>query len=234
MQLWEQDIAMPRVLYIEDNRENRMLVRRVLMASDYDFVVQEAETALRGIEMAQAEPPDIILMDLSMPEMDGLTATQHIRTIPQLSTIPIVALTANAMQGDRERSLSAGCDGYISKPIDVDKLPDDVFAFVGVIHIEPPPSTQPAEPTQAATIDPIPASVLQAVDPVIPSAPAAETVGLPLTLLPAAALVPAAENGSSHTIIEPVSASAPAPVESVSPAAPSIHSSDELREQDAP
>lgn len=121
---------MPRVLYIEDNPDNRMLVRRILMASDYDFVVQEAESARKGIEMAQAHPPDIILMDLSMPEMDGLTATQHIRTLPELNRIPIVALTANAMDKDRDRSLNAGCDGYIRKPIDVDKLPDEVMYYI--------------------------------------------------------------------------------------------------------
>ena len=67
---------MPTVLYIEDNRDNRMLVRRILMASDYDFQVQEADNARTGIEMAQQSPPDLILMDMSMPEMDGLTATR--------------------------------------------------------------------------------------------------------------------------------------------------------------
>ncbi len=123
---------MPRVLYIEDNRDNRLLVRRVLMASDYDFVVIEADSATRGIEIAQTEIPDLILMDLSMPEMDGLTATQRIRAIPTLANVPIVALTANAMQGDKERSLQAGCDGYISKPIDVDKIADDVFGFLNI------------------------------------------------------------------------------------------------------
>ncbi len=121
---------MPRVLYIEDNPDNRMLVRRILMASDYDFVVQEADGARKGIEMAQAQPPDIILMDLSMPDMDGLTATQQIRQMPDLCRIPIVALTANAMDKDRDRSLSAGCDGYIRKPVDVDKLPDEVMFYI--------------------------------------------------------------------------------------------------------
>ncbi|MBI1256842.1 MAG: response regulator [Chloroflexi bacterium] len=121
---------MPRVLYIEDNSDNRMLVRRILMASDYDFVVQEADTAHKGIDLALAQPPDLILMDLSMPDMDGLTATKHIRTMPELSNIPIIALTANAMESDRDRSLEAGCDGYIKKPIDVDKFPEDVIAFL--------------------------------------------------------------------------------------------------------
>ena len=121
---------MPRVLYIEDNSDNRMLVRRILMASDYDFVVQEADNAHKGIEFALAQPPDLILMDLSMPDMDGLTATKHIRTLPELSSIPIIALTANAMESDRDRSLEAGCDGYIKKPIDVDKFPEDVISFL--------------------------------------------------------------------------------------------------------
>src|SRR4029453_17497457 len=89
--------SMPTVLYIEDNRDNRMLVRRILMASDYDFVIQEADNARTGIEMARQNPPDLILMDMSMPEMDGLTATRMLRGIDHLRDIPIVALTANAM-----------------------------------------------------------------------------------------------------------------------------------------
>lgn len=121
---------MPRVLYIEDNADNRMLVRRILLASDFDFEVTEAENAIRGIELAQQNPPDLILMDLSMPEMDGLTATKRIRGISALDNVPIVALTANAMQGDREKTLNAGCDGYISKPIDVDRFPNEVLSFI--------------------------------------------------------------------------------------------------------
>jgi two-component system cell cycle response regulator DivK len=121
---------MPRILYIEDNADNRMLVRRVLTASSPSFEVIEADNAITGIALAQADPPDLILMDLSMPEMDGLTATQHIRTIPTLSHVPIVALTANAMRGDRERTLNAGCDGYISKPIDIDRFPEEVLNYI--------------------------------------------------------------------------------------------------------
>jgi two-component system cell cycle response regulator DivK len=121
---------MPRVLYIEDNRDNRMLVRRVLMASDYNILVEEADNAPLGIEMARQNPPDLILMDMSMPDMDGLTATRKIRKLTELSHIPIVALTANAMEGDRERSLEAGCDGYIRKPIDVDKIADEIMGYI--------------------------------------------------------------------------------------------------------
>jgi two-component system cell cycle response regulator DivK len=121
---------MYRILYIEDNADNRNLVRRVLLASDYPFAVELAEDARTGIEMARSNPPDLILMDLSMPIMDGLTATQHLRQIEVLNGVPIIALTANVMRGDRERSLNAGCDGYIGKPIDVDKLPEEIMSYI--------------------------------------------------------------------------------------------------------
>lgn len=120
---------MPKVLYIDDNDDNRMLVRRILLASDFNFEFAEARSGTEGIAAARRDPPDIILMDMSMPDMDGLTATAHLRGIPELQRIPIIALTANVMQGDRERTLEAGCDGYIPKPIDVDRLPDEVFNY---------------------------------------------------------------------------------------------------------
>jgi two-component system, cell cycle response regulator DivK len=119
---------MPRILYIEDDLNNRILVRRILLASGFD--VQDVDNAIDGIAMAHSDPPDLILMDMSMPQMDGLTATAEIRNIPELSHIPIVALTANVMQGDRERSLEAGCDGYIRKPIDVDSFPDQITQYL--------------------------------------------------------------------------------------------------------
>jgi two-component system cell cycle response regulator DivK len=119
---------MKRVLYIEDEPNNRMLVRRVLMVEGID--VTEAENAHDGIQKALANPPDLILMDISMPEMDGLTATAEIRSRPQIAHIPIIALTANVMEGDRERSLNAGCNGYISKPIDVDTFAEQVLSYM--------------------------------------------------------------------------------------------------------
>lgn len=121
---------MPRVLCIEDNTDNRMLIRRILMASDTEFTVLEAENAADGIRTALDEVPDIILMDISMPGMDGLTATRHLRSIEKVKHIPIVALTANAMEGDKEKSLAAGCDGYIPKPIDVDRIEADILQFI--------------------------------------------------------------------------------------------------------
>src|SRR6266404_3003881 len=119
---------MPKVLYIEDKNDNRMLVRRVLMAEDIDVI--EAESADIGITLAQREMPDLILMDINMPGKDGYTATNDIRQLPELDHIPIVALTANVMKGDKERSLDAGCDGYIPKPIDVDRFPIEVMNFI--------------------------------------------------------------------------------------------------------
>jgi two-component system cell cycle response regulator DivK len=117
-----------RVLYIEDDPNNRMLVRRILFASDID--VEEAPDAQTGIDMALANPPDLILMDISMPGMDGLTATEHIRGLPTIHHIPIIAHPANVMQGDKEKSLTAGCDGYLGKPIDVDTFADQIIQFV--------------------------------------------------------------------------------------------------------
>jgi two-component system cell cycle response regulator DivK len=95
-----------------------------------DIEVEEADNAVKGIEMALANPPDLILMDMSMPEMDGLTATAKIRDMPQIAHIPIIALTANVMEGDRERTLNAGCDGFIGKPIDVDSFANQVVSYL--------------------------------------------------------------------------------------------------------
>lgn len=119
---------MPRVLYIEDNFDNRLLVRRILMSVDID--VTEVDNAVDGIAMAQSSPPDLILMDISMPGLDGLTATSKLRQIATLDRVPIVALTANVREGDREMTLAAGCDGYIGKPIDVDRFPDQVIQYI--------------------------------------------------------------------------------------------------------
>lgn len=121
---------MPRVLYIEDNADNRMLVRRILMASDID--VDEVDNAIDGIRMAQENPPDLILMDMSMPGMDGLSATEEIRAMRHLDHVPVIALTANVREGDREMTIEAGCDGYIGKPIDVDKFPDQVINYMKI------------------------------------------------------------------------------------------------------
>jgi two-component system cell cycle response regulator DivK len=115
-----------RILCIEDNAENRLLVRRILEAEG--FSVLEATDGPSGLESAAQMRPDLILLDINLPEMDGYDLARRFRNTPGLQQVPILAVTANVMQGDRERSLEAGCDGYIQKPIDVDRLPEQVRA----------------------------------------------------------------------------------------------------------
>lgn len=115
------------VLHVEDNPENRMLVRRILQASD--FIIHEAENATQTLELLKEVKPGLILMDINIPEMDGYTLTNKIKGMPGLNGIPVVAITANVMKGDREKSLQAGCDGYIQKPIDVDTFVDQVEKY---------------------------------------------------------------------------------------------------------
>ena len=117
-----------KILYIEDNAENRLLVRRVLETEGY--LVLEAEDGISGIRKAKSEQPDLILMDIMMPGLDGREVTTRLRGVPHLEKIPIIALTASVMRGDRERAVAAGCDGYLQKPIDVDRLPDQIEEFL--------------------------------------------------------------------------------------------------------
>jgi two-component system cell cycle response regulator DivK len=119
---------LPTILYIEDNRENRILVKRVLEAEGYR--VLEAEDAPKGIEVARTMRPSLILMDINLPDIDGYEATALLRALDELRGVPIIALTANVMKGDREKTLAAGCSGYIQKPIDVDRLPAQLAAFL--------------------------------------------------------------------------------------------------------
>jgi len=116
------------VLYIEDNLENRVLVRRILMAEGYEIL--EAESASAGLELAQIHKPQLVLVDINMPHLDGLSLASIMKADPALQSIPVVALTANVMKGDRERTLAAGCDGYIQKPIDVDFFPRQIARFM--------------------------------------------------------------------------------------------------------
>jgi len=118
----------PTILYVEDNEANRLLVRRILMVEG--FKLYEAENATKALELLQTIQPDLVLMDINLPEMDGLTLTARFRQIPRLDGVPIIALTANVMRGDRERTLEAGCDGYIQKPVDVDELPEQINKFL--------------------------------------------------------------------------------------------------------
>lgn len=121
-------MSAPLILYIEDNLPNRELVKRVLEVEGYE--VMEAANGQIGLTKAIQHPPDLILMDINLPEMDGYAVTAQLRTMSTLVNTPIVALTANVMRGDREKSLNAGCDGYIRKPIDIDKLPNQVATYL--------------------------------------------------------------------------------------------------------
>ena len=119
------------ILYVEDNAENRLLVRRILLAEGFE--VEEAESASQALIKVDEIRPDLILMDINMPEVDGYTLTTRLKAIPKLRGVPIIALTANVMKGDRERTLEAGCDGYIQKPIDVDMLPQQINRFLNEV-----------------------------------------------------------------------------------------------------
>jgi two-component system, cell cycle response regulator DivK len=116
------------ILHVEDNFDNRLLVRRLLQAYGYNVV--DAENAAQAEETLQHLHPDLILMDINMPDMDGYTLTHQIKKKPGMQDVPIVAITANVMKGDRERTLHAGCDGYIEKPIDVDRFIDQIEKFL--------------------------------------------------------------------------------------------------------
>jgi CheY-like chemotaxis protein len=111
---------MSRILVVEDNHDNMTLIVDVLTSLDH--VVLQAVDGIEGVEAAEREVPDLILMDLSLPRMDGWTATRKIKGNEQLRSIPIIALTAHAMHGDRERALEAGCDDYVTKPINLMEL----------------------------------------------------------------------------------------------------------------
>lgn len=116
------------VLYIEDNPENRILVRRVLQAEGFE--VLEAGNASDGLDLAQSQRPDLVLVDINLPLLDGLSLASIMKADPGLNPIPVVALTANVMRGDRERTMAAGCDGYIQKPIDVDTFPGQIARYL--------------------------------------------------------------------------------------------------------
>jgi CheY-like chemotaxis protein len=121
-------MAGEKILVVEDNDANMLLTTDVLMMAGYQVV--QAMTAEEGIEVARSEQPNLILMDVSLPGMDGLEAAAALKADPTTAGIPIVALTAYAMKGDRERMLAAGCDGYISKPIDIPEFIETVGGYL--------------------------------------------------------------------------------------------------------
>ena len=116
------------ILVVEDNERNLKLLRDVLEYAGYD--VRVARTAEDGITLAVKEPPDLVLMDLQLPGIDGMEALRRLRENPRTADIPVVAVTAQAMKQDRERALEAGFNGYVTKPISVRAFPDQVRGFL--------------------------------------------------------------------------------------------------------
>jgi two-component system cell cycle response regulator DivK len=117
-------MAERRVLLVEDNADNLALVRFLLERAGYAVI--EANNGVRGLELARQEKPDLILMDLSLPEMDGWAAAQELKADQQTASIPLLALTAHTLPGDRKRALESGFDGYISKPINVPAFAEEI------------------------------------------------------------------------------------------------------------
>jgi two-component system, cell cycle response regulator DivK len=111
---------MPRILLVEDNEMNRDMLSRRLARKEYEVLV--AVDGKEGVEMAGSVAPDLILMDMSLPVMDGWEATRQLKASPETKDIPIIALTAHAMSGDREKAMEAGCDDYDTKPIELPRL----------------------------------------------------------------------------------------------------------------
>ena len=120
--------AKPTILLIEDNELNRDMLRRRLERRGY--VVAEAVDGLTGLAAARASPPDLVLMDLRLPDVDGREVTRRLRSDPVTARVPVIALTAHAMEGDREAALEAGCDDYDTKPVDLARLVGKIEALL--------------------------------------------------------------------------------------------------------
>jgi hypothetical protein len=119
---------MAKILIVEDNEMNRDMLSRRLERRGFAIVM--AMDGQQGVDMARSEKPDLILMDMSLPVMDGWTATQAIKADADLAKIPVIALTAHAMAGDREKAMAAGCDDYDTKPIELPRLLEKIGKFL--------------------------------------------------------------------------------------------------------
>jgi CheY-like chemotaxis protein len=120
---------MPKILLVEDNEMNRDMLSRRLQRRGYEVVI--AVDGQEGVALAQAEAPDLILMDMSLPVMDGWEATRQLKAASETIAIPVIALTAHAMSGDREKAMEAGCDDYDAKPIDLPRLLAKIEVLLG-------------------------------------------------------------------------------------------------------
>jgi CheY-like chemotaxis protein len=119
---------MARILYVEDNDDNVYVVQQRLGRAGHTVLV--ARDGAEGIAMAAAEKPDLVLMDLSMPGLDGWEATRRLKAAPETRAIPVIALSSHAMAGDREKALAAGCDDYDTKPVDIARLRGKIDALL--------------------------------------------------------------------------------------------------------
>ena len=120
---------MPKLLLVEDNEMNRDMLSRRLVKRGYEVIV--AEDGERGMDLARSEHPDLILMDMSLPKCDGWQAARYIKSSEFTRSIPVIALTAHAMAGDREKALEAGCDDYDTKPIELTRLLEKIERLLG-------------------------------------------------------------------------------------------------------
>lgn len=118
---------MPRILYVEDNEDNVYMLRRRLAKHGCDMIV--AEDGAKGVEAARREKPDLILMDLSLPVLSGWDAARQLKSAPETGAIPIIALSAHALNGEREKALEAGCDDFETKPVDLARLLEKMARF---------------------------------------------------------------------------------------------------------
>jgi two-component system cell cycle response regulator DivK len=123
-----EKITAPKILIVEDNQDNRELIVKALRINGYKLI--EAVDGEEAIEKAKSERPDLILMDLFIPKIDGYEVTRRLKGNDEFKNIPVIACTAHAMKGDMEDALAAGCDGYIPKPIDVRKLSNQINSFL--------------------------------------------------------------------------------------------------------
>jgi CheY-like chemotaxis protein len=120
---------MAKILLVEDNEMNRDMLSRRLGRKNYEVII--AVDGAEGVSKAQTESPDLILMDISLPVIDGREATRRLKAAPETSAIPIIALTAHAMAGDRDMALEAGCDDYETKPVDLPRLLEKIESLLG-------------------------------------------------------------------------------------------------------
>jgi len=122
--------AMPKILLVEDNEMNRDMLSRRLIRRGFEVVF--AVNGKEGVDLARSEKPDIILMDMSLPVMDGWEATRCVKSDDATSSVPVIGLTAHAMSGDREKAIEAGCDDYDTKPVEINRLIGKMERLLGV------------------------------------------------------------------------------------------------------